>query len=126
MSKKWTAYIFSDALADIFELISRANKYIDETTPWALAKDESQKTRLATVLYNLLESIRISSIMLDPFMPQTMPEIWKRIGAGAEETSWESIHQFGGLKADTTVGEGAPLFPRINIEKELEELASVA
>lgn len=126
VEQKMDSLHFSDALADIFELISRANKYIDETTPWALAKDESQKTRLATVLYNLLESIRISSIMLDPFMPQTMPEIWKRIGAGAEETSWESIHQFGGLKADTTVGEGAPLFPRINIEKELEELASVA
>ena len=126
VEQKMDSLHFSDALADIFELISRANKYIDETTPWALAKDESQKTRLATVLYNLLESIRISSIMLEPFMPQTMPEIWKRIGAEAEETSWESIHQFGGLKADTTVGEGAPLFPRINIEKELEELASVA
>lgn len=64
--------------------------------------------------------------MLEPFMPQTMPEIWKRIGAEAEETSWASIYKFGGLKADTTVSEGAPLFPRINIEKELEELASVA
>ena len=126
VEQKMDSLHFSDALADIFELISRANKYIDETTPWALAKDESQKTRLATVLYNLLESIRISSIMLEPFMPQTMPEIWKRIGAEAEETSWASIYKFGGLKADTTVSEGAPLFPRINIEKELEELASVA
>lgn len=125
VEQKMDSLHFSDALADIFELISRANKYIDETTPWALAKDESQKTRLATVLYNLLESIRISSIMLEPFMPQTMPEIWKRIGAEAEETSWASIYKFGGLKADTTVSEGTPLFPRINIEKELEELASV-
>ena len=126
VEQKMDSLHFSDALADIFELISRANKYIDETTPWALAKDENKKTRLATVLYNLLESIRISSIMHEQFMPQTMPEIWKRIGAEAEETSWASIYKFGGLKADTTVSEGAPLFPRINIEKELEELASVA
>ena len=79
VEQKMDTLHFSDALAEIFELISRANKYIDETTPWALAKDESKKTRLATVLYNLLESIRISSIMLAPFMPQTMPEVWKRI-----------------------------------------------
>ena len=91
-----------------------------------MAKDESKKTRLATVLYNLLESIRISSIMLAPFMPQTMPEVWKRIGASEAETTWASIYKFGGLKANATVGEGAPLFPRINIEKELEELSSVA
>ena len=126
VEQKMDTLHFSDALAEIFELISRANKYIDETTPWALAKDESKKTRLATVLYNLLESIRISSIMLAPFMPQTMPEVWKRIGASESETTWNSIYKFGGLKANATVGEGAPLFPRINIEKELEELSSVA
>ena len=126
VEQKMDTLHFSDALAEIFELISRANKYIDETTPWALAKDESKKTRLATVLYNLLESIRISSIMLAPFMPQTMPEVWKRIGASEAETTWASIYKFGGLKANATVGEGAPLFPRINIEKELEELSSVA
>ncbi len=126
VEQKMDTLHFSDALAEIFELISRANKYIDETTPWALAKDESKKTRLATVLYNLLESIRISSIMLAPFMPQTMPEVWKRIGASEAETTWASIYKFGGLKTNATVGEGAPLFPRINIEKELEELSSVA
>ena len=126
VEQKMDTLHFSDALAEIFELISRANKYIDETTPWALAKDESKKTRLATVLYNLLESIRISSIMLAPFMPQTMPEVWKRIGASEAETTWASIYKFGGLKANATVGEGAPLFPRINIDKELEELSSVA
>ena len=126
VEQKMDTLHFSDALAEIFELISRANKYIDETTPWALAKDESKKTRLATVLYNLLESIRISSIMLAPFMPQTMPEVWKRIGASENETTWNSIYKFGGLKANATVGEGAPLFPRINIEKELEELSSIA
>ena len=126
VEQKMDTLHLSDALAEIFELISRANKYIDETTPWALAKDESKKTRLATVLYNLLESIRISSIMLAPFMPQTMPEVWKRIGASESETTWNSIYKFGGLKANATVGEGAPLFPRINIEKELEELSSVA
>ncbi len=126
VEQKMDSLHFSEALADIFEIISRANKYIDETTPWALAKDETKKTRLATVLYNLLESIRISSVMLAPFMPQTMPEIWNRIGASTEETSWNSIHQFGALKPNVTVGEGAPLFPRINIDKEIEELSSVA
>ena len=115
----------SDALAEIFNLISRANKYIDETTPWALAKDESQKTRLATVLYNLLETIRISSVLLQPFMPTTMPEVWKRIGAGEKETAWNTLYTFGGLPANAEVTGGAPLFPRINIPQELEYMAAI-
>lgn len=115
----------SDALAEIFNLLDRANKYIDETTPWALAKDESKKARLATVLYNLLETIRISSVMLQPFMPTTMPEIWKRIGADANETAWASIYKFGTLRPDASVTGGDPLFPRINIEQELEYMSAV-
>ena len=115
----------SDALAEIFNLISRANKYIDETTPWALAKDESQRTRLATVLYNLLETIRISSVLLQPFMPATMPEIWKRIGAGDKETAWNTVYAFGALPQNAKVTGGDPLFPRINIQQELEYMAAI-
>lgn len=115
----------SDALAEIFNLISRANKYIDETTPWALAKDESQRTRLATVLYNLLETIRISSVLLQPFMPNTMPEVWKRIGAGDKETAWQTVYAFGGLPQNAKVTGGDPLFPRINIPQELEFLSAI-
>lgn len=115
----------SDALAEIFNLISRANKYIDETTPWALAKDESQRTRLATVLYNLLETIRISSVLLQPFMPNTMPEVWKRIGAGDKDTAWQTVYAFGGLPQNAKVTGGDPLFPRINIPQELEFLSAI-
>lgn len=114
----------SDALAEIFNLVSRANKYIDETTPWSLAKDETKKVRLATVLYNLLESVRISSILLQPFMPGTMPEVWKRIGAGEKETGWNTAYTFGLLPKNATVAGGDPLFPRIDIPKELLELAA--
>lgn len=115
----------SEALAEIFSLLDRANKYIDETTPWALAKDESKKARLATVLYNLLETIRISSVLLQPFMPTTMPEIWKRIGAGAAETAWETTYTFGTLPATASVSGGDPLFPRINIVQEIEYLSAI-
>lgn len=113
----------SDALEQIFVLVSRANKYIDETTPWALAKDETKKARLATVLYNLLETIRISATLLNPFMPNTMPEILKRIGAAHSENEWDSAYQFGALQQDVTVSLGDPLFPRINIEEEINFLA---
>lgn len=115
----------SEALAEIFSLLDRANKYIDETTPWALAKDESKKARLATVLYNLLETIRISSVLLQPFMPTTMPEIWKRIGADAAETAWETTYKFGTLPQTASVSGGDPLFPRINIGQEIEYLSAV-
>lgn len=123
MENKLNAMHISEALEEIFVLISRANKYIDETTPWSLAKDESKKVRLATVLYNLLETIRISAIMLEPFMPNTMPEILKRIGAGADEVKWDSIYTFGKLNPQATVTLGDPLFPRINIEQELAFLS---
>ena len=123
MENKLNAMHISEALEEIFVLISRANKYIDETTPWSLAKDESKKVRLATVLYNLLETIRISAIMLEPFMPNTMPEILKRIGACADEVKWDSIYTFGKLNPQATVTLGDPLFPRINIEQELAFLS---
>ena len=112
----------SKALEEIFKVISRANKYIDETAPWVLAKDESNNARLATVLYNLLETIRICSALLSPFMPATMPEVWEQIGAGAEDTAFDKLGTFGVLRADVTVKKGRVLFPRIDIKSEITEL----
>lgn len=110
------------ALAEIFKVISRANKYIDETAPWVLAKDEANKPRLAAVLYNLLEAIRISTSLLSAFMPITMPKVWEQIGASADDVSYENAAKFGVLPADVTVHRGEVLFPRIDVDKEISEL----
>lgn len=112
----------NNALAEIFKVISRANKYIDETTPWILGKDESKKARLASVLYNLLEAIRISTTLLSCFMPSTMPKVWEQIGADKALITYENAGSFGVLPADVTVKKGAPLFPRIDVDKEIDEL----
>lgn len=112
----------SASLTEIFKLISRANKYIDETAPWILAKDENKKARLATVLYNLLDSIRIASIFLQPFMPTTSPLIWEQIGAQSEHVTYEAGSKFGVLPADVTVKKGDVLFPRLDLEAEIEAL----
>lgn len=112
----------NNALAEIFKVISRANKYIDETTPWILGKDESKKARLASVLYNLLEAIRISTTLLSCFMPSTMPKVWEQIGANKALITYENAGSFGVLPADVTVKKGAPLFPRIDVDKEIDEL----
>ncbi len=112
----------NNALAEIFKVISRANKYIDETTPWVLGKDESKKARLATVLYNLLEAIRVSTTLLSCFMPTTMPKVWEQIGADESLITYENAGKFGVLPTDVTVKKGAPLFPRIDVEKEIDEL----
>lgn len=119
------SYHFSSALAEVFKVISRANKYIDETMPWILAKDESKSARLATVLYNLLEVIRITSVLLSPFMPSTMPKIWNQIGADEGAVKWESIYSFGVLNDEVTVKKSDVLFPRIDINSEIEELNSL-
>lgn len=112
----------NNALAEIFKVISRANKYIDETTPWVLGKDESKKARLATVLYNLLEAIRLSTTLLSCFMPTTMPKVWEQIGADESLITYENAGKFGVLPANVTVKKGPALFPRIDVEKEIEEL----
>ena len=120
-------YAFQNALSEVFAVISRANKYIDETTPWVLAKDEAQKPRLARVMYNLLETVRICGGLLQPFMPDTAAEIMKRIGA--EACDWDSLCTYGVLSREAQVVSGAPLFPRIDAEKELaalEELTAKA
>ncbi|MFR6066457.1 MAG: methionine--tRNA ligase [Eubacterium sp.] len=115
----------NNALAEIFKVISRANKYIDETTPWVLGKDESKKDRLASVLYNLLEAIRVSTTLLSCFMPSTMPKAWEQIGADESLITYENAGKYGVLPADVTVKKGAALFPRIDVEKEIDELNSL-
>lgn len=110
------------ALAEIFKVISRANKYIDETTPWILGKDESKRARLASVLYNLLETIRIATTLLSCFMPTTMPRVWEQIGADAAWITYENAAKFGVLPANVTVHKGPALFPRIDVDKEIDAL----
>lgn len=115
----------NNALAEIFKVVSRANKYIDETAPWVLGKDESKKARLATVLYNLLEAIRIVSTLLSNFMPTTMPKVWEQIGAAESDITYENAGKFGVLPADVTVHRGEIIFPRIDVDKEIEELNKI-
>ncbi|MGI6776642.1 MAG: methionine--tRNA ligase [Acetivibrionales bacterium] len=114
---------FSSALTEIWKAISRTNKYIDETMPWILAKDESKRTRLASVMYNLAESIRIISVMLQPFMPGTPLIIWEQMGIEkGENVSWDSLKTWGRYPEGALVKKGDAIFPRIDIGKELEEL----
>lgn len=115
----------NNALAEIFKVVSRANKYIDETAPWVLGKDESKKARLATVLYNLLETIRIVSTLLSCFMPTTMPKVWEQIGAAESDITYENAGKLGVLPADVTVHRGEIIFPRIDVDKEIEELNKI-
>lgn len=112
--------LFPNALTDIWKFISRANKYIDETTPWLLAKDESKKTVLANVLYNLCESLRIVSVLINPVMPETSPKIRQQLGL-TDEIEWDSAGVFG-LKDSYSVQKGEIIFPRIDTEAELKEL----
>lgn len=116
----------STALAEIFKVIARANKYIDENAPWTLAKDESKKVRLATVLYNLLDTIRVCAILLSPVMPNTCPLIFTQIGADTSVCEWASSDDIGALAKDVTVQKGEVLFPRLDMEKELEELGKIS
>ncbi|MDO4730686.1 MAG: methionine--tRNA ligase [Clostridia bacterium] len=113
---------FSAAISDVWKLISRANKYIDETMPWILGKDETKKARLAKVLYNLCEVMRFICVLITPFMPSTAEEIAKRIGAQKDVVTFESLEKWGLLKQDVSVIKGQPLFPRIDAKKEIEEL----
>ena len=120
VKEKMNDFKTSDALEEIMNLARRSNKYIDETMPWALAKDESQKARLGGVLYNLLESIRFIAVMLSSFMPETSKSIFAQINT--ECTSWESLDSFGKIKAGDKVGTATPLFLRLDEAKKLEEI----
>ena len=110
----------ADAMDEIWTIVRRSNKYIDETMPWALAKDDAQKERLATVLYNLLESIRYIAVMLQPMMPQTAELIFASLNTSLN--TWESVSDFGGLATGEKVGEAKPMFARIDEEKKLAEI----
>ncbi|MDD2502396.1 MAG: methionine--tRNA ligase [Clostridia bacterium] len=115
--------LFSDALAEIWKLVSRCNKYIDETTPWVLVKSESERPRLGTVMYHLAEGLRFLSILIAPYMPATPILIQNQLGViPGENTAWESLNEFGHIQAGTSVSRGEVIFPRLDLEKELEAL----
>ncbi len=113
------AFAFQNALAEVMAVVSRANKYIDETAPWVLAKDPADRPRLATVLYNLLEVLRLAGILLGPNMPESGVKILDQIGAPESQRTWDSAKGFGALSPTVTVRRGEALFPRIDTEKEL-------
>ena len=113
---------FQNALEQVFKTIQRANKYIDENAPWALAKDPANRVRLATVMYHLLETIRICATLLTPFMPESAGKIFDQIGACQGCRTWEKANVWGSLRPDATVHKGEALFPRIDAEKALAEL----
>ena len=115
-------YQFSTALAEIWKVVARSNKYIDETAPWVLGKDESKRARLAAVLYNLCESLRIVSVLLTPFMPETAPRIQKQLGLSGDSVTYETAGTWGVTPVDAVVEKGETLFPRIDVDKEIEAL----
>lgn len=121
VDKCFETYRVADAIEAVLNLAKRSNKYIDETMPWALAKDESKKARLGTVLYNLLEAIRYIAVLLSPFMPETSEKIFAQMNC--DEKSYDSLSEFGKTKTGTKVGEAKALFVRIDAEKTLADIA---
>ena len=116
---------FQNALEQIFKTIQRANKYIDENAPWTLAKDPANRARLAAVMYNLLETVRICAVLLTPFIPDSAEKIFDQIGACPCCRTWEKANVWGSLCPDVTVHKGEALFPRIDAEKALAELNAI-
>lgn len=116
---------FSSALSEIWKVISRANKYIDGTMPWVLGKEPDKQNRLAQVLYNLCETLRIVSSLLSPFMPNTVPKILEQLGINENMANWENADKWGLLPLDSHITKGETLFPRIDTEKEIEELNKI-
>ena len=116
---------FQNALEQVFKTIQRANKYIDENAPWTLAKDQGNRARLAAVMYNLLETIRICAVLLTPFIPDSAEKIFDQIGACPCCRTWEKANVWGSLRPDVTVRKGEALFPRIDAEKALAELNAI-
>lgn len=117
---------FHEGLEEIWKVIRRVNKYIDETTPWILAKEDGDKERLDTVLYNLADSIRVISVLLKPFMETTTKKIWRQLGIDeGQGTTWEDAGSFGKIPTGIKVKKGEALFPRLDIEKEVKELEKV-
>ena len=122
VEKCFETYRVADAIEAVLNLAKRSNKYIDETTPWALAKDESKLPRLGTVLYNLLESIRFIAVLLSPFMPETSEKIFAQMNC--EIKTYDSLSQFNSTKPGTTVNKAEALFARIDAEKMLADIAA--
>src|SRR5699024_817085 len=117
---------FSVALSSIWQLVSRTNKYIDETEPWKLAKDEEMKGRLGNVMAHLAESIRIVAVMLQPFLTETPKEIFKQLGINDRELhKWDSVYEIGSLKEGTAIEKGNPIFPRLDMEEEIETIKNM-
>ncbi|WP_296079023.1 methionine--tRNA ligase [uncultured Eubacterium sp.] len=121
IEKCFETYRVADAVEAVLNLAKRSNKYIDETTPWALAKDEASLPRLGTVLYNLLEAIRYIAVLLGPFMPETSEKIFAQMNCDIKD--YDSLESFGALKAGEKVGKAEALFARIDAEKMLTEIA---
>ena len=117
---------FADALGEIFAYVGALNKYIDITAPWTLAKDPAKKDRLGTVMYHLAEGLRIVGVLLGAFLPDTSQGIRTQLGIADDAAYiWDSIQAYGGIAAGTKVQKGAPLFPRIDVAKELKELEEI-
>lgn len=113
----------SDALAELWKLVRRSNKYIDENMPWELAKDPAKEPRLGTVIYNLIESIRFIAVMLQPFMPRTPERIWEQLGLKTTTLqSWDSLQEWGRIDPGTPITRGEDLFPRLNLQAEIREM----
>lgn len=121
IEKCFETYRVADAVEAVLNLAKRSNKYIDETTPWALAKDEASIPRLGTVLYNLLEAIRYIAVLLSPFMPETSEKIFAQMNCDIKD--YDSLENFGALKSGEKVGKAEALFARIDAEKMLAEIA---
>lgn len=122
VEKCFETYRVADAVEAVLNLAKRSNKYIDETMPWALAKDESKKARLGTVLYNLLEAIRYIAVLLSPFMPETAEKIFAQMNCDVKD--YDSLESFGAVQPGTTVGKAEALFARIDAEKMLADIAA--
>ncbi|NEU32530.1 methionine--tRNA ligase [bacterium LRH843] len=116
---------FSVALTAIWQLVSRTNKYIDETQPWVLAKDESRKEELGSVMYHLAETLRIVSVLIQPFMTETPKKMWQQLSIEKEGTDWSSLHTFGFIHSGTTVQKGEPIFPRLDVEEEVAHIVGL-
>lgn len=120
--KNMDDFQFSNALSEIWRFVARTNKYIDETMPWVLAKDDDKRARLATVMYNLCESLRIISVLISPFMPETAPQMQRQLGISGDVISYENSEKWNVTPEGVNVEKGETLFPRIDVDKEIEEL----
>ena len=126
VAKAMDSLLVPEALEEIWKIIIRANKYIDETTPWLLAKDESKRARLQSVIYNLIEAIRMANVLVSPFLTKSYVEVFKKIGVTDEYLEGFGSLEFGAMRSGAKVEKGEALFKRIDIEKDVKELEAIA